>query len=74
MYKERDRRKELIEELEIGKDRDDEETRMINLRQLQLDQSVQETRFCEILDSLEGKTVCETLDSLSKVSFFFNLL
>jgi hypothetical protein len=33
------------------------------------DQSTQEDRLCEILDSLEGKTVCGTLDFLNKVRF-----
>lgn len=78
MYKGRDRYKELIEELESTQapeqeDQDDEKTHMINLRQLQNEQSIQEDRLCEILNSLEGKTVCGTLDFLSKVSYI-NLL
>ncbi|XP_011867141.1 PREDICTED: protein MAATS1-like [Vollenhovia emeryi] len=72
MHKGRDRCRELIEELESTQSleqedqEDDEKTRIINLRQLQNDQSIQEDRVCEILDSLEGKTVCGTLDFLSK--------
>ncbi|XP_018392737.1 PREDICTED: protein MAATS1-like [Cyphomyrmex costatus] len=70
MYKGRDRCRELIEELQstqvLEQEDYDEKTHMINLRQLQDDQSMQENRLCEILDSLEGKTICGTLDFLSK--------
>lgn len=64
MYKGRDRCRELIEELQLTQaleqeDRDEETE--IN------DQSTQEDHLCEILDSLEGKTVCGTLDFLNKV-------
>lgn len=73
MYKGRDRRRELIEELQstqaFEQEDHEEKTHMINLRQLQNDQSMQEARLCEIFDSLEGKTVCGTLDFLSKVNF-----
>lgn len=74
MYKGRDRCRELIEELQStqtlrGRKQNEEETQMINLQQLQNDQSTQEDRLCEILDSLQGKTVCGTLDFFSKVSF-----
>lgn len=73
MYKGRDRHRELIEELQstqaLEQEDHEEKTHMINLRQLQNDQSMQEARLCEILDSLEGKTVCGTLDFLSKVNF-----
>lgn len=73
MYKGRDRCRELIEELQstqvLEHEDHDEKTHMINLQQLQEHQSMQENRLCEILDSLEGKTICGTLDFLSKVSF-----
>ena len=73
MYKGRDRCRELIEELlstQVFEHEDyDEKTHMLNLRQLQEHQSMQENRLCEILDSLEGKTICGILDFLSKVSF-----
>lgn len=74
MYKGRDRCKELIEELQSTEALDeqedhDEKTHIINLQQLQNDQSIQEDRLCESLDFLEGKTVCGTLDFLNKVSF-----
>lgn len=73
MYKGRDRCKELIEELQstemLEQEDHDEKTHIVNLRQLQNYESMQEDRLCEILDSLEGKTVCGTLDFLSKVSF-----
>ncbi|XP_039311922.1 cilia- and flagella-associated protein 91 isoform X2 [Solenopsis invicta] len=63
MYKGRDRCRELIEELQstqaLEQEDRDEETE-IN------DQSTQEDHLCEILDSLEGKTVCGTLDFLNK--------
>lgn len=76
MYRGRDRCKELIEELQstqaLEQEDHDEKTHIINLRQLQNDQSIQEDRLCEILDSLEGKTVCGTLDFLSKVSFIIS--
>ncbi|XP_018370555.1 PREDICTED: protein MAATS1-like [Trachymyrmex cornetzi] len=69
MYKGRDRCRELIKELQstqVFEHEDyDEKTHMINLQQLQ-EQSMQENRLCEILDSLEGKTICGTLDFLSK--------
>lgn len=74
MYEECDRYKELIEELhsiesleqqDVQKDR--EKIRMIEL--LQNDQSIQENHLCEILNSLEAKTIYETLDFLNKVSF-----
>ncbi|XP_018355395.1 PREDICTED: protein MAATS1-like [Trachymyrmex septentrionalis] len=70
MYKGRDRCRELIEELlstQVFEHEDyDEKTHMLNLRQLQEHQSMQENRLCEILDSLEGKTICGILDFLSK--------
>ncbi|KAG5322446.1 CFA91 protein, partial [Pseudoatta argentina] len=70
MYKGHDRCRELIEELQstqVFEHEDyDEKTHMINLRQLQEHQSMQENCLCEILDSLEGKTICGTLDFLSK--------
>ncbi|XP_018311695.1 protein MAATS1 [Mycetomoellerius zeteki] len=70
MYKGRDRCRELIEELQstqvLEHEDHDEKTHMINLQQLQEHQSMQENRLCEILDSLEGKTICGTLDFLSK--------
>lgn len=73
MYKGCDRSRELIEELEstrvLEQEDHDEKTHMINLQQLQSDRSMQEARLCEILDSLEGKTICGTLDFLSKVNF-----
>jgi len=72
MYKGCDRSRELIEELESARaleEDHDEKTHILNLQQLQSDQSIQEARLCEILDSLEGKTICGTLDFLSKVSF-----
>lgn len=76
MYEERDRYRELIEELhsiqtfeQQDKQKRHEKIRMIELQQLQNDQSIQEDRLCEILNSLEGRTICGTLDFLSKVCF-----
>lgn len=70
MYEGRDRCRELIEELQSTQaledhEDHDEEPRVIDLQQME-DRSMQEDRLCEILDSLEGKTVCGTLDFLSK--------
>lgn len=74
MHEGRDRK--LIEELKSiqvqeQKDHEDEETQ-INLQQLQ-NQSMQGNHLCEILDFSEEKTVCGTLDFLSKVSFIIYL-
>ncbi|KYM76353.1 AMY-1-associating protein expressed in testis 1 [Atta colombica] len=70
MYQGRNRCRELIEELQstqvLEHEDYDEKIHMINLRQLQKHQSMQENRLCEILDSLEGKTICGILDFLSK--------
>ncbi|XP_014485306.1 PREDICTED: protein MAATS1-like isoform X2 [Dinoponera quadriceps] len=75
MYEGRDRCKELIKELRSTEapeqdDREDllrdEEIRVVESQPLQDGRSVQEDRLCEILNSLEGKTVCGTLDLLSK--------
>lgn len=80
MHEGRDRCRELIEELQSAqeleqseKERCDEEVaHVIDSQQTQTDdQSIREERLCEILNSLEGKTVCEILDFLSKVRFFF---
>lgn len=79
MYEGRDRCRELIEELQSTQaleqqsqqERHDERIRMIELQRLQNDKSIQEERLCEILNSLEGKTVCGTLDFLNKVSSIF---
>lgn len=70
MYKGCDRSRELIEELESVRtlEQEDHDEKTLNLQQLS-DQSIREARLCEILDSLEGKTICGTLDFLSKVSF-----
>ncbi|XP_070158006.1 cilia- and flagella-associated protein 91-like [Polyergus mexicanus] len=72
MYKGYDRYRELIEELhstQTLEQQDEQKHRekicMIEL-QLQNDQSIQEDRLCEILNSLDGKTICGTLDFLSK--------
>ncbi|XP_029668588.1 cilia- and flagella-associated protein 91-like, partial [Formica exsecta] len=72
MYEGCDRYRELIEELhstQTLKKQDEQKHRekicMIEL-QLQNDQSTQEDRLCEILNSLEGKTICGTLDFLNK--------
>lgn len=79
MYEGCDRYRELIEELlstEMLEQQDEQKQRekicMIELQQLQNDQSIQEDRLCEILNSLEGKTICGTLDFLSKVSFLIS--
>lgn len=77
MYEGCDRYRELIEELhstQMLEQQDEQKHRekicMMELQQLQNDhQSIQEDRLCEILNSLEGKTICGTLDFLSKVSF-----
>lgn len=77
MYEGRDRCRELIEELQSTQaleqqgqqERRVERVHMVELQRLQNDRSMQEDRLCEILNSLEGKTVCGTLDFLSKVSF-----
>ncbi|KAL6430620.1 hypothetical protein ACFW04_006901 [Cataglyphis niger] len=74
MYEGCDRYRELIEELysiQMLDQQDEQKHRekicMIELQQLQNDyQSIQEDRLCEILNSLEGKTICGTLDFLSK--------
>ncbi|XP_020291016.1 protein MAATS1-like isoform X2 [Pseudomyrmex gracilis] len=75
MHEGRDRCRELIEELQSAqeleqseKERCDEEVaHVIDSQQTQTDdQSIREERLCEILNSLEGKTVCEILDFLSK--------
>jgi len=71
MNKGSDRCRGLIEELQSTQafEQEDEHDEKTHIRQLQIDQSIQENHLCEILDSLEGKTVCGTLDFLSKVSF-----
>lgn len=78
MYEGRDRYKELIEELhstqtpeQLDEQKDYEKIRMI---ELQNDLSIQENRLCEILNSLEGKTIYGILDFLSKVSFIIFIL
>lgn len=76
MYEGRNRCRELIEELQstqIPEQNDqeelyDEKIHVVESQRLQDDKSVEEDRLCEILNSLEGKTVCGTLDLLSKVS------
>ncbi|XP_028046229.1 cilia- and flagella-associated protein 91 isoform X1 [Monomorium pharaonis] len=68
MYKGRDKCRELIEKLqstEMLKQEDHIEEMQI-IQQLQDDKSTEEDRLREIRDSLEGKTVCGTLDFLSK--------
>jgi len=76
MYEGRNRCKELIEELQSTQALEQDEDKKIctiELQELQKNQSIQEDRLCEILNSLEGKTVCGTLDFLSKVNFAFPL-
>lgn len=76
MYERRDRCRELIEELQSThaldqtseEERRNERTRILELQRSQNDKLKEEDHLCEILDSLEGKTVCETLDFLSKVN------
>ncbi|XP_032688884.1 cilia- and flagella-associated protein 91-like isoform X1 [Odontomachus brunneus] len=74
MYEGRNRCRELIEELQSTQTPEqngeeelyDEKIHVVESQRLQDDKSVQEDRLCEILNSLEGKTVCGTLDLLSK--------
>ncbi|XP_012234678.1 cilia- and flagella-associated protein 91 isoform X2 [Linepithema humile] len=73
MHEDRDRCKDFIRELQSTHARDQEsqekhqEERMyIELQRLRNEQSIQGDRLREILNSLEGKTVCGTLDFLSK--------
>ncbi|XP_072761993.1 cilia- and flagella-associated protein 91 isoform X2 [Anoplolepis gracilipes] len=72
MYEGRDRNRELIEELHLTQTLEQDEQKQhekihtIELQQLQNDQLLQEDRLCEILNSLEGKTICGILDFLSK--------
>jgi len=77
MYEGRNRCKELIEELQstqaLKQQDEDKKICTIGLQELQKNQSIQEDHLCEILNSLEGKTVCGTLDFLSKVGFAFPL-
>jgi len=76
MHEEHDRCRELIKELQSTHALDQEsqlkhhEERicMIELQRLRNEQSTQGDRLREILDSLEGKTVCGTIDFLNKVS------
>lgn len=83
MYEGRERCGELIEELqstqaleqEAEEEHLDSKERTIELQKLQDDQLMQEERLCEILNSLEGKTVCGSLNFLSKVNFrYFPLI
>lgn len=75
-YEGRDRCRELIEELQSThaleqqdeQECSDEKIRMIELQRVQNEKSMQEDRLCEVLDSLEGKTICGTLDFFSKVN------
>lgn len=77
MHEERDRCKELIRELrsthtldqESQQKHREEKIYMIESQRLWNEQSIKGDRLREILNSLEGKTVCGTLDFLSKVSF-----
>lgn len=76
MYEGLDRCRELIKELQSTQTFEqndqqklhDDKIRVVESQRLQDDKFLQEDRLCEILNSLEGKTVCGTLDLLSKVS------
>ncbi|EFN80768.1 AMY-1-associating protein expressed in testis 1 [Harpegnathos saltator] len=74
MYEGRDRCRKLIEELQSNQtsDQDDQQELSdevicaVEAQRLQENKSMQEDRLCEILNSLEGKTICGILDLLSK--------
>ncbi|XP_076244918.1 cilia- and flagella-associated protein 91 [Calliopsis andreniformis] len=74
MFEGRNRCRELIEELQSShgleegnkKKRQKEKEHMIELQRLQNRKSMQEERLCEVLNYLEGMTISEMLDFLSK--------
>ncbi|XP_053989184.1 cilia- and flagella-associated protein 91-like isoform X1 [Hylaeus volcanicus] len=74
MFEGRSRCRELIEELQSShgledqskKQRQKEKEHMIDLQRLQNEKSTQENRLYEILNSLEGISLTEMLDFLSK--------
>lgn len=67
MYEGRNRCKELIEELQSFQTSERNSSEKLYDERIR-DKFVQEDRLCEILNFLEGKTVCGTLDLLSKVN------
>lgn len=76
MFEGRERCRELIEELQsthaleehTKKKREKEMANVMREQQQQCYEFLRENRMCEILDSLEGMTVCGMLDFLNKVS------
>lgn len=75
MFEGRNRCRELIKELQSTHDIKDynnevqqiEKQEILDIQQKQHDRLLQEELLCEIIDSLEGATVCGMLDYLSKV-------
>lgn len=75
MFEGRNRCRELIKELQFAYDIMDhnnevqqiEKQEIIDIQHKQHNKLLQEEFLCEILDSLEGATVCGILDHLSKV-------